>query len=237
MRLRSVAPRRRGARARCARLPPRVLRAATPRGRVRPRGADLPPSTGRAHPLVRGGRRRHAIGCVDGPAGQRLDVPQHGVCGRIAVVARLRHRARDDRLEGGRRRRADLAERLRRRVDDREEERVVVRREERALADDRLVHHDAARVDVDAAVEVALAARLLGRHVIGRAHHHAGAREVELLVAALELRHHLRDAEIEDLHDRRTADAPREEDVLRLDVAMDDALVVRGDEARRAPGS
>ena len=195
-------------------------------------GAGLPPSTGaRIRSSAVGGAGMRLSCARRVRAGERLDVTQHRVRGRVAVVPGLRHRAHDDRLERGRRRGAGLAQRPRGRVDDREEQRVVVRREERALADDRLVHHDAARVDVDAAVEVALAARLLGRHVIGRAHHHAGAREVELLIAALELRHHLRHAEVEDLHDRRGADAAGQEDVLRLDVAMDDALVVRGDEA------
>ena len=61
---------------------------------------------------------------------------------------------------------------------------------------------------------------LLGRHVVRRAHgllraseRHIGRRRAE----------QLRESEVRDLH----AAAPVDEDVLRLDVAVDDALVVR----------
>src|ERR1700733_4964846 len=54
----------------------------------------------------------------------------------------------------------------------RDKERIVVRRSERALAGERLVEHDTARVEVDARIEVSLAARLLWSEIVRRAHDH-----------------------------------------------------------------
>ena len=76
-------------------------------------------------------------------------------------------------------------------------------------------------------IDVAQAARLLGRHVVGSSEHGArlGAAREPLLAGG---RLDLRDAEVEHLGDLvvvvRRAD---EEDVLRLQVAVDDARVVR----------
>ena len=89
------------------------------------------------------------------------------------------------------------------------------------------VRDDAERPEVGAVIDVAQAARLLGRHVVGRAEHGArlgAAREPLFARGRLDLR----DAEVEHLGDLvvvvRRAD---EEDVLRLQVAVDDARVVR----------
>ena len=76
------------------------------------------------------------------------------------------------------------------------------------------------RVDVRRRVDLpALAEHLLGRHVRGRPEEQARRRRLVLLRGLLDVR----DPEVEHLHG-----AVREhEDVLRLDVAMDDALLVR----------
>ena len=68
---------------------------------------------------------------------------------------------------------------------------------------------------------------LLGRHVVGRPDHEARARAAFL--AALDLR----DPEVEHLHAIAVAGAIDEEDVLRLEIAVDDAAGVRGAQRRR----
>jgi hypothetical protein len=84
-----------------------------------------------------------------------------------------------------------------------------------------LVKDHAQRVNVGARVD-GLALHLLRRHVCGRSNHAAGRGQSLLVVDEL------RDAEVEDL---RLA-AIRDEDVVRLDVAMYDAEVM-GDADRR----
>ena len=95
-----------------------------------------------------------------------------------------------------------------------------------------LVEHDAEREEIGALIEL-LAARLLGRHVRRRAHARAVLRELHL---RLRLTAHgrggvleLREAEIDDL--RRALG--RDEDVLGLEIAVHDALVVRLRERER----
>ena len=81
----------------------------------------------------------------------------------------------------------------------------------------------------------ACAAHLLGRHVADRAEHGAGLGLVRfawassLWLPAGPRRDLAREAEVEDLH----AAVAGEEDVLGLEVAVDDALLVRGGEAVR----
>ena len=82
------------------------------------------------------------------------------------------------------------------------------------LAGEHLVGHGAERVDVAPRVDVALAHRLLGGHVGGRAERHAGLGHA----TAAGLLHGEGDAEVGD---QRLAIL--QEDVLGLDVAMDDA--------------
>ena len=88
---------------------------------------------------------------------------------------------------------------------------------ERWLARQHLVQHGGKRVDVGPRVERLVARRLLGAHVGRRADREPGLREP--LVAAAE---GARDAEVGD---QRVAVA-REQDVLGLDVAVDDAVLV-----------
>ncbi|HEU0031205.1 MAG TPA: hypothetical protein VFQ53_11270 [Kofleriaceae bacterium] len=116
---------------------------------------------------------------------------------------------------------------------------------------DHLVQHDAEREHVGAAVD-RLARELLGRHVAGRADHHAGRRPRRVDRGRLQrrVRHRLgergrlgvgrvlvvgrqlRDAEVEDLD----AAIAGQEQVVGLDVAMDDVGFVRRREPARDLG-
>ncbi len=120
-----------------------------------------------------------------------LDVRRH----RIADAARCRrplgHHLGDDRLHGA--------------------------AGEGRVADQHLVRRGTERVDVAAGADVALAHRLLGRHVGGRAERHAGLGHATVArLAGGE-----GDAEVGD-----QGAAVMQENVLRLDVAMDDAAAM-----------
>ena len=65
---------------------------------------------------------------------------------------------------------------------------------------------------------------LLGAHVLGRADDEPGLRHLLRIVAL----HRLRDAEVDDLHAVRAVARLRDHDVVGLEIAMDDAHVVRG---------
>ena len=91
---------------------------------------------------------------------------------------------------------------------------------ERDVAGEHLEQHDPERVEVGLAGDV-VAERLLGRDVVGRAEHAAVGRQPVLVERA-------RDAEVGDLRRALLVD----EDVLRLDVAVDDAALVGGARAR-----
>ena len=105
---------------------------------------------------------------------------------------------------------------------------------ESAPAREHLVENRAEGKDVAARVGRP-AAHLLGRHVAERAHDDAGLgarggrRQIGLRARSFADLRQLREAEVEDL------DAPvlRDEEVLGLQVAVDDALLVRGGEAVR----
>ena len=87
------------------------------------------------------------------------------------------------------------------------------------LPGEHLVHDHAERVDVGALVD-GLPRRLLGRHVVRRAEDHPGLGE--LARAAADLGH----AEVEHLHEARVVPLLDDEDVVRLQVAVDDAARV-----------
>ena len=108
--------------------------------------------------------------------------------------------------------RRDLVERVAR------DDRLRRRPRERRLSGDHLVQHAAQAVDVAPAVDSRIGHRLLGTHVRRRAERDAGAREL----GAAALGDRARDAEIGD---ERLA--VLQQDVLRLDVAVNDALLVR----------
>ncbi len=135
-----------------------------------------------------------------------------------AIVARAAHGAADDLGEGAREAGAEASEVGRIDADD-----LVERPHDAPCLKGRasregLVEHDAERPEVGAGVDVALAARLLGRHVRGRPDGAAGARE-------LRVGGEPRDAEIE--HPRVERRALAEEDVGGLEVAVHHAPRVR----------
>ena len=98
---------------------------------------------------------------------------------------------------------------------------------ERRLPCEHLVEEHAEREQIGAGVEIA-AARLFGRHVVERAHDDAVLGLDELRRSSLEAAerraHQLGEPEVQDLHVAVGAD----HHVLGLEVAMDDAGVVRG---------
>ncbi len=91
----------------------------------------------------------------------------------------------------------------------------------RRRAREHLVQNDAHRIQICAVID-GLAARLLGRHVFGRAHHGVEPRE-RLLVRARLLDFHLGDAEIEHLDEVIAAIFGDQHDVVWLQIAMHDA--------------
>ena len=100
-------------------------------------------------------------------------------------------------------------------VSTRDEDRLGGRSGERGLAGEHLVHHAAERVDVAARVEMAVGCTLLRTHVGGRAQREpvsSGARPGV---------HGSGDAEVGE-----HTSLALQQDVLRLDVAMDDALTL-----------
>ena len=95
--------------------------------------------------------------------------------------------------------------------------------DERRDAGEHLVRDHAQRVDIGAVVDVPRAVDLLGRHVVRRADHRAGLGQ--LLARALGP-DELRDPEVEQLHLDAAVDV-LEPDVVGLEIAVDEALVVR----------
>ena len=165
--------------------------------------------------------RRRFCGLGGDPAAARdgLEVGVHRGRGLVAVGRLLREGPDDDEVEVGRdvwaklrRRRRDLGEVLHRDLD-----RALAG--ERDLAGEELEEHDPGRIEVRRLVDRG-AARLLGREVL------RGADDRALLG-------HLagsgsRDPEVRHLHDSLGVD----DDVVRLDVAVDDAVAVRVAERR-----
>jgi len=87
------------------------------------------------------------------------------------------------------------------------------------LAREHLIEDHAQRIDVRALVHILRMLQLFGRHVVGRAHGVAAGSEGKLFPG---LAHQLGDAEVRDLHPA----ARVEQDILRLDVAVQDAFVM-----------
>ncbi len=95
---------------------------------------------------------------------------------------------------------------------------ILGRPASRDVAHEHLVHDDREAIDIGALIELGQTGRLLRTHVPGRADRESGACEVRAARGA----HGLRDPEIGN--DRM---ALREQDVLRFDVAMQDAHAMR----------
>ena len=90
------------------------------------------------------------------------------------------------------------------------------------LARRHLEQGDPDRIEIAAGVDGSLARGLLGGHVRRRAHHRA-----RLGIPAADFRGELGDAEVHQLHHVATAGLLDQEDVVRLEVAVDDAAIVR----------
>ena len=88
---------------------------------------------------------------------------------------------------------------------------------ERLASGGQLEQDRAERPDVAARVGGSARAQLLGRHVAGRAHHCVGARQREVGTGRC-----LGDPEVDDLDQRNAVGAPGDEQVGRLEVAVDD---------------
>jgi hypothetical protein len=133
-------------------------------------------------------------------------------------LRRLGERLRDGGVDLRRHRAAQHAEvrrRLRHQLGD---HRLRARARDRRLAGEHLVEHRGERVDVAACVDSTVARCLLGRHVLRRAEREPRLRES----IATGFLHGERDAEVGE-HRLTLLD----EDVLRLDVAVDELLAVR----------
>ena len=97
--------------------------------------------------------------------------------------------------------------------------------DERIPPRERPVEDHAHRPDVGARVDLRGTLGLLGRHVLGRAHQHAHAGLAGVLALG-----ELRDAEVHQLDQQPPRLGLVQEDVLGLEVAVDDALLVCGGE-------
>ncbi len=91
------------------------------------------------------------------------------------------------------------------------------------LPREHLVEDDSHRVDVRATIDGGIAPELLGRHVRRRAH---GGARLGQLREGIRPEEQSRDPEVEDLDPLRALIRLREEDVGRLEIAVDDAAGV-----------
>ena len=137
----------------------------------------------------------------------------HLARGREAIVAVARQRLQHDVVELGRAHRVLERRRWHLAPAHALDGLDVVGALEQAAAGQHLVKHDAARKDVDAAVDVVATLGLLGRHVGVLALHGAALGRLGRLAQRLG------DAEVEQLH----AALVRQHDVRRRDVAVDHA--------------
>src|SRR4029077_6240397 len=89
------------------------------------------------------------------------------------------------------------------------------------------IEDHATSIEVYPNIEIAIAARLLGSHVIGSPHDHTSVCEVDFAVRIARTGTEcFRDTEVEELRLISAARTLCEEDVLRLDIAVHNTLVV-----------
>ena len=162
---------------------------------------------------VRSGSPRSVVSARRvGPQGLRQNSPRRPAIGRELGQC-AEHRV----FHSGRNRVAHRRDRRRAFGEHLGDDRLHARAGERRIAGEHLVRHHAERVDVGARVDRPFAHRLFRAHVLRRAEGEAGLRH-PLAAGAL---HGERDAEIGD-----QGMAALQQDVLRLDVAMDHATGV-----------
>src|SRR5690606_29323715 len=130
----------------------------------------------------------------------------------------------DDGLELRRNLDAERVERGRRRAGDRAAELGEAPRPERRPAGEHLEEEDADGVDVDAGVARTGAEELLGARVGRGAHRAAGGRELAVTARIARRVDERREPEVEELHELGPARPRGEQDVVRLEIAVDDAL-------------
>ena len=160
-------------------------------------------------------------------AGDALQFATNLSAGAIAVVGFAAQQAMDQRREPVRQRRPQPSEIGGVAIETGQGRVGVGLTQEGHSAGKTFVQHEAERVQVGAAVQLA-AAHLLGREVLGGAHHHVRAGEV--VVAAAEA---LGDAEVGEQYPTIRGD----EDVAGLHVAMHEVCPVRAVERRRDAGA
>ena len=90
---------------------------------------------------------------------------------------------------------------------------------ERGATSEELVRDDAKGVDVGPVIEMTVAGGLLGAHVVGSPHDHAGSRELRLF--------RIDGLGNPEIHQERSTLRAFEEDVLRLEIAVHDAGSMR----------
>ena len=147
---------------------------------------------------------------------------------RGALLRRGREEVKHEIVEAGRRVDEDVGEARSGRRDEAGEDGDGGRADVRGAAGDHLEERRAERVEIGPLVDLAFAARLLGGHVRRGADDRAGAGELRVAGGG--------DAEVDELRNERLGDLVHvgrradEEDVRRLDVAVDDAGGVGGGE-------
>ena len=191
-------------------------------GRHTTEPARRAPGDGERH----GRSRRAGRACDPVPASASLN----SLADRHRSAGQLLERGEDRGLRGRRHHRPLGPERRRLLGEDLGDDRLRAGAGEGRLAGQHLVRHGAERVDVAAGADLPVAHRLLGRHVRRRAERHPGLGHP----VAAGLLHGEGDAEVGD-----QGGPVLEQDVLRLDVAVDHALAVgvvqRGRDLPRQP--
>lgn len=111
------------------------------------------------------------------------------------------------------------------RVEDenRADEGIVVWTFERSYAGDDFVKHHRKRPDVGAMIDVTASTRLFGRHVVRASEDDAGLRGFTRNIVVMQFGN----AKVDDLGDDSTTIVCDETNVVRLQIAMDDAFAVR----------
>ena len=217
---------------------------------ARPSGRKLPGRLGRGNILQQREAGRRGFQPVDGGKGEwqgSARLPDGDRCRRhLKVIAaqgishgRRRRKAflhvavqgtHDGRLDGGWNVGSQSARRQVLALQDGAQDGGVALARERRRPTQHLVQHHPGRVDVGAMIDLRyLTDSLLRRHVQGRAHHcahHGPAHGRRTRLAGLARRKLLGDAKVDDLDEVGAVLRVDDEDVVRLEVAVDDAVLV-----------